>query len=174
METATSFGGPFILLPKKLADEWSKAIGDDPRPDSGLYGEVCQFGSFMHPISFGGVTVVRIGDEPSDLFWVPSNDGGLILQWVGADSLDDLVSFGQRVADGDDWQETLELTLSEGEIRIMDSCGFEGDNQPKIDASLSPGKYRIDAAYAEDENTMATVFRLTKNEQANKPWKIDA
>ena len=59
METATSFGGPFILLPKSLAGEWSKAMGDSPDPASGLYREVCQFGSFMHLISFYGVTIVR-------------------------------------------------------------------------------------------------------------------
>jgi len=162
METATSFGGPFVLLPKIFANQWSKAIGDNPEPDSGLYGEVCGSEDFMHLISFQGRTVVRIAEEPGDLFWIPTDQGGLVLQWVGADSLDDLVAFGQKVAGTNDWQETLEFTISDPELRIMDSCGFDGDGQPKIDLSIDPGEYQISATYSEDENTMATVFQLTK------------
>ena len=162
METATSFGGPFVLLPKILANQWSKAIGDNPEPDSGLYGEVCGSEDFMHLISFQGRTVVRIAEEPGDLFWIPTDQGGLVLQWVGADSLDDLVAFGQKVAGTNDWQETLEFTISDPELRIMDSCGFDGDDQPKIDLSIDPGEYQISATYSEDENTMVTVFQLTK------------
>lgn len=162
METATSFGGPFIFLPKRLTDEWSKAIGDNPEPDSGLYGEVCGSENFMHPISFQGSTAVRIAEEASDLFWLPTDRGGLVLQWVGADSLDDLVAFGKKVAATSEWQETLEFTISNQEMRIMDSCGFDGDDQPKIDLSIDPGEYQISATYAEDENTMSTIFQLTK------------
>ena len=162
METATSFGGPYILLPKSLAGEWSLAMGDSPDPDSGLYGEVCQFGSFMHLISFHGVTIVRIAEDPSDLFWIPTDQGGLIVQWLGADSLEDLLAFGQKIAAANEWQDVLEFTVSDADIRIMDSCGFDGDDQPKIDISIPPGEYQIDAAYAEDDATMATVFRLSK------------
>lgn len=162
METATSFGGPFVLLPKRLAGEWSKAIGDNPEPESGLYGEVCDSQDFMHLISFEGVTVVRIAEDPSDLFWIPTDRGGLVLQWVGADSLDDLIAFGEKVVATNEWQETLEFTIADSELRIMDSCGFDGDDQPKIDFSIDPGKYQISATYAEDDHTMATVFRLTR------------
>ena len=168
METATSFGGPFVLLPKRLTGEWSKAIVDNPDPDTGLYGEVCESKDFMHLISFQGVSVVRIADDPSDLFWIPTDHGGLVLQWVGADSLEDLVAFGQKVAAADQWQETLEFTIADPELRIMDSCGFDGDDQPKIAILVEPGEYQIAATYAEDENTMATVFRLTKKDQADK------
>jgi len=169
METAKSLGGQFVLLPSRLAGEWSKAIGDNPEPDSGLYGEVCESKDFMHLISFQGVSVVRIADEPSDLFWIPTDRGGLVLQWVGADSLDDLVAFGEKIAAADEWQETLDFTITDPELRIMDSCGFDGDDQPKIAILVEPGEYQIAATYAEDENTMATVFRLTKKDQANKP-----
>jgi hypothetical protein len=168
METATSFGGPFILIPKRLAGEWSKAIGDSPDPDYGLYGEVCQGEELMHLISFHGVTVVRIAVEPSDLFWVPADQGGLIVQWVGADSLDDLVAFGQKVAASNEWQEMIEFTVLDPDVFIMDSCGFDGDGQPKIDVSVVPGEYEISAKYAEDEKTMASVYRLIKKDQANK------
>lgn len=164
MEAATSFGGPFVLLPKRLADEWSKAIGDNPEPDSGLYGEVCGSENFMHLISFEGSVVIRIAEEPSDLFWLPTDRGGFILQWVGADSLDDLLAFGQKVAAANEWQETLDFTIVDLELRLMDSCGFDGDDQPKIDISIDPGEYQITATYAEDDHTMATVFELTKKD----------
>lgn len=162
MKTATSFGGPFILLPMRLSDEWSGAIGDTPEPESGLYGEVCGSEGLMHLILFQGSLVVRIAEEPSDLVWIPTDRGGLILQWVGADSLDDLVAFGQKIAAADEWQETVDLTIADPELRIMDSCGFDGDGQSKIDFSIDPGEYQINATYAEDDATMATVFRLEK------------
>lgn len=118
----------------------------------------------MHLIFFQGVSVVRIADEPGDLFWIPTDRGGLVLQWVGADSLDDLAGFGQKVAAADDWQETLDFTITDPELRIMDSCGFDGDDQPKIDFRVAPGEYRLTARYVEDDDTKATVFRLTKKD----------
>ncbi len=152
------------MLPRKLSGEWSKAIGDVPEPDRRLYGEVCSGEGLMHLISFDGSTVVRIGEEPGDLFWLPDERGGLVVQWIGADSLEDLLMFAQKVAAAGDWQEALEITISDPELRMMDSCGFDGDEQPKIDVSIVPGDYEIRAAYAEDENTMATVFSLNKKE----------
>jgi hypothetical protein len=83
-------------------------------------------------------------------------------------TLEDLVAFGQKVAAADQWQETLEFTIADPELQIMDSCGFDGDDQPKIAILVEPGEYQIAATYAEDENTMATVFRLIKKDQANK------
>jgi hypothetical protein len=164
MNTATSFGGPFVLLPLDLTGEWSEAIGDSPEPSSGLYGEVCGEASLMHTISFGGAQVLRVAEEPSDLFWEPSDSGGLIIQWIGADSIEQLVDFGRRVTERAVWQEQVEFDVSHAAMRIMDSCGFDDDGQPKIDLQLTPGKYLVEAVYAEDADTMATIFRLTRKD----------
>lgn len=164
MNTATSFGGPFVLLPLELAAEWSESIGDSPEPSSGLYGEVCGVSSLMHTISFHGVQVLRVAEEPSDIFWDPSDSGGLIIQWIGADSLEQLVEFGRKISDQAEWQERVDFDVVHAAMRLMDSCGFDEDGQPKIDIQLAPGKYLVEAAYAEDEDTMATVFRLTKKD----------
>ena len=115
----------------------------------------------MHLISFQGVSVVRIAEEPSDLFWIPAERGGLLLQWGGAETLEELVAFGQKVAEANNWQETLDFTIANAELRIMDSCGFDGDNQPKIDFMIDPGEYQIRATYAEDDDAMVTVFQLS-------------
>lgn len=116
----------------------------------------------MHLISFQGTQILRVAEMPDDLFWILSDSGGLIIQWVGADSLEQLVDFGRKVAEANAWQESLEFDVEDAAIRIMDSCGFEGDGQPKIDVQLAPGRYQVEAAYAENENTMATLFRLTQ------------
>ncbi len=164
MDTATSFGGPFVLLPLELTGEWSEAIGDSPEPDSGLYGEVCGVASLMHMISFHGVQVLRVAEEPGDLFWQPSDSGGLIIQWVGADSISQLLDFGLRVSERAEWQEQVEFDVSRAAMRIMDSCGFDDDGQPKIDFQLKQGKYLVEAVYAEDSDTMATIFQLTRKD----------
>ncbi|MCW1884506.1 immunity 21 family protein [Luteolibacter flavescens] len=164
MKTATSFGGPFILLPHRLAGEWSEALGDRPDTDQGLYGEVCKGTgtSFMSLIPFRGIEVLRISDVPHDLNWVPFHTGGLVIQCDFADSLEQLLDFVAAVAETEIWEERLEMNLDDTAIRIMDSCGFDGDGQPKIDVFLKPGKYRVEAGYAESETVGATIFRLSR------------
>lgn len=174
MNNATSFGGPFVLLPQHLADEWSEAMGDCPEPDSGLYGEVCGEASLMHKISFRGTEVLRVAEEPGDLFWYPTDTGGLVIQWIAADSIEQLVDFARNVSDRGEWQERLEFVVVRGAMRIMDSCGFDDDGQPKIDVELTPGKYLVEALYAVNANTMATVFRFTGKDQANQSADLTA
>jgi len=164
METATSFGGPFAVLPKSLVASWIEGIGDQPTPDSGLYGKACGTPGLMHVVPFHGTDVLRIGEDPGDLFWVQLPNGGVVIQWIAADLLKDLIQFGREVASRDKWMEELVVEIPEGEIQIMDSCGFEGDDQPKIRASVSPGDYKVQATHEDGDWTMATIFKFTKIE----------
>jgi len=63
--------------------------------------------------------------------------------------------------------ESLEIEVLTEEIRIMDSCGFDGDDQPKIDALIEPGIYQVQATYEKGSDTWATVFQLTRINAAN-------
>ena len=54
---------------------------------------------------------MRIAEEPSDLFWIPTDCGGLVIQWVGVDSLKDLIAFGEKVVAANEWKETLDFTI---------------------------------------------------------------
>ena len=95
MQTATSFGGPFVVLPRRLVSAWVTGIGDRPEQDRGLYGKVCGPHSHMHVIHFHGTDVLRVAEDPGDLYWVPRDGGGLIVQWIAADSLGELIEFGK-------------------------------------------------------------------------------
>ncbi|MEJ6579276.1 MAG: Imm21 family immunity protein [Akkermansiaceae bacterium] len=170
LKAATSFGGPFVILPRSLTSAWAQEIGDSPTPDEGLYEQVCHVGSlsFMRAIPFQGIEVISIAEQPDDIFWVPQPSGGLIIQWIAADSLEGLIVFSRQAADRRiHWQETLEFEIVESEIRIMDSCGFETDDQPKIDVTLAPGRYQINAAYEEDDDNMAMIFKISLVSQAS-------
>ncbi|MFC0018330.1 Imm21 family immunity protein [Roseibacillus persicicus] len=160
MESATSFGGPFVLLPSDLFSEWVVSIGDKPEPDSGLYGEVCGTNSHMHRIRFKDRDVLRIGEDPGDLYWLPNSSGGLIIQWIAADSLEQLLEFGRFVAEQDSWTEELDIEVVSTSWRLMDSCGFDDDEQPKVDLVLERGLYRVSATYQQNDSTMATVYQL--------------
>ena len=164
MNQATSFGGPFVLMPKRLLDKWVESMGGVPDPEIGLYGEVCSEQSLMHVIRFEGAEIVRLAEEPSDLFWLPSELGGIVVQWMGADSAEQLLAYGEKIADEAKWDEELEFEVKESDLVLMDSCGFEGDGQPKIEISLSAGSYKIEAVYSESETVADTVFRIRKKE----------
>ena len=71
-------------MPKRLLDKWVESMGGVPDPEIGLYGEVCSEQSLMHVIRFEGAEIVRLAEEPSDLFWLPSELGGIVVQWMGA------------------------------------------------------------------------------------------
>ena len=165
MKTATSFGGPFVFIPIDLIDDWVNAMGEAPDSERGLYGKVCGHNSYMHSIPFGGTEVLRIAEDPSDLFWIPREDGGLIIQWIAAESLGDLIAHGEAVAESNQWEEVLSFEVANSRMCIMDSCGFDGDDQPKIDIDLSPGIYEVCATHNEGENTWATVFRVAKKRE---------
>ena len=159
---ATSFGGPYILLPRRKVPEWINRMGETPEPDRGLYGQLCSDNDYLFSLPFSGSSVLRLGEGPADLFWQPGSDGGLAVQWIGADSEEALLQFAREIAAADAWEESLEISVPDQEIRIMDSCGFENDGQPKIDIELQPGLYRASATYAENERTMAVVVRLQR------------
>ncbi len=163
MQKATSFGGPFVLLPARLVDDWADAVQSDPNPDSGQYGAFCDGDSLIKVFPFHDAETVRLGQEPSELFWLPALDGGLLIQWIGADSLEALIAFAQSVAARDSWDEAIVFNTTEPEMVIMDSCGFDGDDQPKIQFELKPGQHLVQATYAEDSSTMAAVFRLRRH-----------
>ena len=161
METATSYGGPFVVLPRSLIAAWVEGIGDRPTPDSGLYGKACGTPGLMHVVPFQGTDVLRIGEDPGDLFWVELPNGGIVIQWIAADSLDELIQFGREVVDRNKWLEELVVEIPEDGIQILDSCGFEGDDQPKIQASVSAGTFQVQATFEEGERTWATVFKFS-------------
>jgi len=146
-------------------EEWSAAIfetGEVPTPHIGLYGEVCKASDVhMDLISFRG-TPVFVVVRPEDVLWIPYEKGGIIAQWFGADSEEQFEAFAWDVMARDEWEETLEFDVEDPEIRIMDSLASETDGVNKIDVQLTPGRYRVDAAYVETELVMGTIFRLTR------------
>jgi len=119
MKTATSFGGPYVLLPKRLFFDWIEAMGDDPNVDSGLYGEVCnspKSSAYAHIVQFLGADVVKVFEMPDDIFWIPLEYGGLLVQWIAADSLENLVDFALETATENEWDEVLNFEVQDREF----------------------------------------------------------
>lgn len=170
MKTATSFGGPFVLIPERLFYDWVEGVGYVPEIDSGLYGEACNSprgSAYAHIIQFMGVDIVRLCEMPDDLYWIPLEYGGILAQCIAANSLEEFVEFSLETATRNEWDEVIEFKVTDREFIVMDSCGFDEDNQPKIDLNLEPGMHRIEATYREGETTYAYVFRILKCEQAS-------
>jgi len=173
MEIATSqFENPFVLLPRSLSEAWEDAIFDEEPGSSGsLSSEITTGESWMRIIPFKGAEVLQIGEQANEILWLPATEGGMFLEVLGADSRDGLAEFALAVAREGNWTESLEVQILDSEVRFMAAFALEGDGLSRIDFSLSPGRYRVDACYAEDSKVMAVVYRMAKMAEANKPWQ---
>ena len=171
MEIATSqFGDPFVLLPRSLSEAWEDAIFDEePGSCGGLAGEITTGESWMRIIPFRGAEVLQVGEQANGVYWLPAAEGGMFLEILGADSLDGLGEFALTVASENNWTESLEVEIADGELRFMAAFGLEGDGLSRIDISISPGRYRVDARYAENSKVSAVVYRMAKMFEANMP-----
>ncbi len=164
-QTATSFGGPYVLLPKRLFTSWDEAIGENANTDSGMYGEVCNASrdcAFAHVIPFLDAEVVRLCEMPNDIHWVPLDYGGLIVQLVMAESLEYFVDFVLETVAMNQWEQRIEFEVKDREFLIMDSLGDDRDGQPKIHLTLEPGLHRVESLFRETSTIDAYVLLVSR------------
>ncbi|WP_325100855.1 Imm21 family immunity protein [Haloferula rosea] len=169
MNSASSLGGPYVLVQDDRMNDWVRGIGPDPDPKRGLYGRVCKGGSLIERFDFEGSEVLRISDEPSDLLWRSLFDGGLVVQWVAAESEEDLIRFAETVAAREVWDESCVLRIRSSSVTIMDALGRPGDGEAKIVERLEPGDYQVDACLAEDDDNEALIVRLRRTSSLEVP-----
>ena len=162
IQHVSSIGGPRVLLPTADIPRWIAELGDSPSPDEGLYGLACSVDDYCGIIRPWDCEILVFCDDPGDIYWVPSENGGLFIRWLGADSLDQLLDFGRTIADRAQWSESVKWEVRSTRCSLMDSCTCERDSELRIEIDLCPGSYRIDSKYAETEDVMTIVQRLQR------------
>ena len=161
MQNVSSFGGPRVLLPTSDVKRWMDELGDAPTPDEGLYGLACSIDAYCGVIAPWETPLLIFGDDPADIYFKPDEFDGLFFRWVGADSLEQLTAFAIVEAHGDEWDETVEFTVVTPDMTLMDTCALADDGEPRIRLNLRIGTYEINSRFAESDEVMAIIHRLT-------------
>ena len=160
MQHVSSLGGPRVLLPTRDVPRWISELGNEPTLDAGLYALACSIGDYCGIIRPWDKPIIVFGDDPSDIYWLPDNDGGLLVRWVGAESLEQLIRFAKAASETDNWTEQIDWEAQSADYTLMDVCTFVGDTAPRIAITLPAGRYIIKSQYAESESVMTIVQRL--------------
>ena len=160
MQHVSSLGGPRVLLPTQDVPRWIGELGNKPTPNAGLYALACSVSAYCAIIRPWGTPIIVFGDDPSDIYWLPDKDGGLLVRWVGAESLEQLMTFAKAVSETDNWTDQIEWDAQSADYTLMDTCTFVGDTAPKIAIPLTAGRYIIKSQYAESDSVMTIVQRL--------------
>ncbi len=160
MQHVSSLGGPRVLLPTQDVERWINELGNEPTPDDGLYGLACSVSDYCGIIRPWDTPILIFGDDPTDIYWSPKTDGGLLIRWVGADSLEQLTAFAESVADAGNWTERIEWDAQFTNYTLMDTCTSVGDNAPRIAMTIPAGKYVIESQYAESDDVLTIVQNL--------------
>lgn len=160
IQHVSSLGGPRVMLPTSDIHRWIDGFGDLASPDATLYDLACSIDDYCGVVSPWGTQLVIFGNDPSDIFYFPNHHDGLLVRWVGADSLSHLRDFAIGEADTDSWDERLEFTIVDEDMTLMDTCGSHGDKAPRIRLAMRTGKYTICSRYAENLHAMAIIHRL--------------
>lgn len=175
---AESAGGPVIVIGCSAAKGWWGVFDADGNAvDEGAdiggrlrdYDRACE--SDLGVIECGGRSVI-VMPEPEPTAFYPTDDGGLLVRWVGADSAAGLVAAALSIAD-DEWQDVGAVFVSDGEgCMIMDAAadGRADDNDVAV-FQLPAGSYAVKASAELDvevdiggvtESVMAAVIKLER------------
>jgi len=160
MQYVSSLGGPRVMLPTSHIGHWIVELGTSPSPDNGLYGLACSINEYCGIISPWGTPLLIFGDDPSDIFYLADEYDGLLVRWVGAESLEHLAAFAIAEANTDSWDEEIEIEIVDEAMTIMDTCTFHDDRAPRIHLAMRIGMYKLYSRYAESSETMAIIHRL--------------
>ena len=160
MQHVSSLGGPRVMLPTSDVGRWIDELGASPTPENGLYGLARSINEYCGVIAPWGTPLLIFGDDPSDIFYIEDQYDGLLVRWVGAESLDRLVAFAIAEASTDSWDETKEIVVVDSEITIMDTCTQHHDDAPRIHLSMQIGAYKLYSRYAESSDVMTIIHRL--------------
>lgn len=148
------------MLPTSEIELWIESLGASPTPDVGLYGLACSINEYCGTIAPWGTPLLIFGDDPSDIFYFPDQYDGLLVRWVGADSLERLAAFALAEANTDSWDEKMEIEIVNEAMTIMDTCTFHDDDAPRIHLSMKIGTYKLYSRYVESTFVKAIIHRL--------------
>lgn len=158
MPIASSLGGPHVMLPTSEITRWIQLIGDYPEPHTGLYGLACSVENYCGVIEPWGIPLIVFGDDPADIYSAEKEPYTFFFRWLGADTLVQLQDFAFQAAATNQWDEVLELKISDSHMSIIDSCASPAS--PRIDLQLKTGEYIMSSTYAQSSDVATIVHRL--------------
>ena len=148
------------MLPTAHVGRWVDQFGEAPTPDNALCNLACSINDYCGVISPWGTPLLIFGDDPSDIFYFPDQHDGLLVRWVGADSLEQLAAFAIAESNTEIWDEKIEIKIFDKAMTIMDTCTHHHDDAPRIHLSMRIGTYQLYSRYAESSDVMAIIHRL--------------
>ena len=130
------------------------------------YDRACRIDGWLGVIPVGAAQGLVLGDEPMQTAWVPlsTDGGGMMVRWVFAESVDELMHWLGKIPDA--IFQTEFLFHVEGPTLLLFDSGLAGRNvksrpEEYISIELEPGLYEIETAvYKPDERTCMVVHRF--------------
>jgi hypothetical protein len=158
-EWIQSNGGPLLLLPSELLQQWRGTATSD-------YERACAVDDEVAALDVGTGVGLVLGDEPHQTSWATADEGGLLVRWVYADDESDVWAAVDNAEDAD-----FELTNgadfvvgASGRCVLLDSADPGDDLRSEhLEVSLAPGAYLLSTAtLAPSEKTRVLVHRLRR------------
>ncbi len=171
-------GGPLLLLSEKYLDDWegtekpSNGRVVDARfrwnPDNAFatdYDRACDVEDFLGVIDVDEGQGVVFGDEPLLTTWLPSTteDGGMFVRWVEAESETDLIEFATSFLPTDFQDTPVSITVEDSDLILFAAYEAGRDNfDVRLRISLTNGHYKFSTLYVSDRLTTVLCHHLSK------------
>lgn len=165
-------GGVHLLIPIEELHSWRGIDGwiDGGTEDDSDYARACRIGSWVGLIGCGNSEALVFSGDVGPVAWLPDSNlqDGSFLQWLGADSDEQILTFAnsQSALDclNEPGAESLEFaTGRSGTLRLMSAADGIGQFQnPYRDINLRPGKYSVRCGYHSSQDLMLVVRRFQR------------
>lgn len=146
----SSMGGPLVVVPEVLFDDWRGGEGEE-------YEKACEIDLRVGLMQFRAGEVLVLGDVPDDTTYLPGEMS--FLRWGGADSEQQLVSWVQRGCPGGREVQNF-LWSCKGSSVLFDSILPAGEVEDFIKIPLTPGSYNVQV-FSHEGEFFATCCKLT-------------
>lgn len=166
--TGDGDGGIIVLMPRRLIRDLNleeaaecQATDIDSEIDQSS-DQLLEGNEWLKTVPVEDVLVLRMGEGPYPVLWLPRADGALAVQWQGADSEEQLLAFAQRHEATDEWDEEITFDTGDGLFYLCEHAEALFGDTPLCEVTLPPGTCRVTAKWLENESVMAILFRFTR------------
>ncbi len=184
-----SHGGPLLLVPGEFLLSWRgicpptdgrqiEAMFRWDGPDSPAcdYDRACDVDDYLALLDIGAGQGLVLGGEPMGTAWSPTtsadsltNSGGILIRWVYANSVADVIEAVERVPEAAWAHDGLALMVGQAPLYLMDSATpadelgkFDklGIHEDHLKIHLPAGRYAVATAIIEpDPHTSLVLHR---------------
>lgn len=160
-----SLGGPLLLVPESVLDQWS---GSEGKSASHLfpndYEWACSLTDYLAPIEVGGATALVLGDEPLPTAWVSQPTGGFFARWSYCPDDAHAAAVLQTVPKGSELLEEVQFGVESTAFRLVDAAET-GSSLQQENVTVSPtiGSYSVQTfEFEPDEESSFRTHRLCR------------